>query len=138
MGNPFEQLRVGAKEIPPAEESEEREPDIETDEKERERMREYSELMLAARKKADDILARALKERQDGKMKESLESEQEAYKIFIALSTLGVEIPESSIRDTVNRQIERGRGEFTSEESAENFLRGVVRAEQKEEEVEVA
>ncbi|MFA4833238.1 MAG: hypothetical protein WC619_00130 [Patescibacteria group bacterium] len=124
------------REIPPAEETRGKEPGVEADEKEKDR--EFSELVLAARKKADDILEEAFRKRREGKLKEDLELEKEAYRIFAALNILEVEIPEN-IRTAVKGQLEKsGIKGFISENSARDFLEGVVGNTQRKEEAEAA
>ena len=125
MGNLFEQFGagLGVKEIPPAEETGERELDVESEKSEKENDREFSELMLAARKEADEILGEV------GGMKngpDRQEMEKQAYKIYAALDFLGVEIPESKGR-TAAHLVEKGTiTGFSSEKSAEIFLEEVV------------
>jgi len=124
------------REIPPAEKPEEREFDTEANKKENDR--EFSELVLSARKEAERILREALRERQGGNTKRDLELEKEAYRIFLALDILGVEIPES-IGNAVHGQLEKsGIVGFASEKSAENFFRELVGTAQREEKVEAA
>jgi len=124
------------REIPPAEKPEEREFGTEANKKENDR--EFSELVLSARKEAERILREALRERQGGNTKRDLELEKEAYRIFLALDILGVEIPES-IGNAVHGQLEKsGIVGFASEKSAENFFRELVGTAQREEKVEAA
>lgn len=123
MGNPFEQLRVGAetKETPPAEKIKEREPDFESQESEKDR--EFSELALAARKEAESILAEAGMTKN---IAERLEKEKRAYTIFAALDALGVEIPGSIKRTTDNLVATKRIVGFSSKKSAEIFLQDSV------------
>jgi len=109
------------REIPPAEETGEREPDVEVDEKKNNR--EFSELALAARKEAESILREASMIKN---IAERLEKEKYAYTIFAALDALGVEIPERIKRTTDNLVATKRIAGFSSKKSAEIFLQDSV------------
>jgi len=95
-------------------------PDIENNENEKENDREFSELALAKRKRAESILEEAsgIKD-----ITKRLEMERHAYTIFAALDALGVEVP-VSIKRTTEGLVRRKRIDgFSSEESAKIFLK---------------
>lgn len=124
---------MGAKEIPPAEESEERESNVEADKAETEKERERARLVLAAREKAESLLREALRERESGHTKEDFELQRQAYRIFLALDKLGVELPPVT-KDTAERQGKKGDiAGFSVESSAEDFLRQEVGDARREE-----
>ena len=88
-----------------------------------ENTKKFSRLALSARKEANSILVRA-----NGikNVTERLDAEKQAYRIFAALDTLGFEIDEIK-KNTVDNSIEKGRiAGFSSEKSAETFLKEVV------------
>ena len=94
-------------------------PDIENDEKIKENNKEFSEIALEKRKRAESLLREASMEKD---IKKRLEMERHAYTIFAALDALGVEVP-VSIKRTTDGLIQRKRiVGFSSEESAKIFL----------------
>jgi len=124
MGNPFEKfggVGAGVKESPPAERAEVEEAGVESQESEKDR--EFAELALAAREKAESILREASMIKD---IKERLEREKQAYTIFAALDALGIEIPGSIKRTTDNLVATKRIVGFSSKKSAEDFLRDSV------------
>ena len=144
MENPFEKFGggVGAKEIPPAEETEEREPDIEAvnkdteEDPEKEKTKELLELTSAAKGEAKSIIDSAFGIRNQRPLKpedrkanwdEGKRVELKAYRIYAALDMIGAELSPSIIKTTNNLLEGDDIDKFYNKKEAENFLRRVVK-----------
>ncbi len=132
MGNPFENLTINPRENLSTKEPVAGEFDVEASEKDtrenpkREKTKELLELTLSAKREAERILKAAYGVTGE----EGIKMQLDAYKIYAALIKLEVELPQNII-NTTERLIKKGVPDkgiagFSSEESAKNFLKGVV------------
>lgn len=96
------------------------EPNVELGGNEKENNKEFSEMALAKRKRAEGMLREASGVKD---IKERLEMERHAYTIFAALDALGVEVPVSIKKTTESLVVRKRIDGFSSEESARMFLK---------------